>query len=154
MHQSPRWWFLCHQAHLRHQVASTKRLQSWALGHSWNLSGWCLVAWLCIAKDMELGMNQGDKNYILDKVYYLGLENLLRSQNLSLKNHQKIKSRVRRRQDWHKDRTRTAKVANPKKGIQMKRCTHPVHKAEPARQEVQTNILVVMTHRAFSGFGG
>lgn len=43
---------------------------------------------------MELGMNQGDKNYILDKVYYLGLENLLRSQNLSLKNHQKIKPRV------------------------------------------------------------
>jgi len=98
---------------------------------------------------MELGMNQGDKNYILDKVYYLGLENLLRSQNLSLKNHQKIKSRVRRRQDWHNDRKRTAKVANPKKGIRMKRCTHPVHKAEPARQEVQTNIFVVMTHRGF-----
>lgn len=45
-------------------------------------------------------------------------------------------------------------MANPQKGIWMKRHIHPIHKAEPARQKVQKKILVVMAHRAsFQGMG-
>ena len=91
---------------------------------------------------MELAVHLGNKNYIRNKVYYLGVMNLLRSQSLSLKNHQTIKSQESEDHDWQNDRIRT------KKGIWMKRRIGRIHKAEPARQKVQKKILVVMAHRA------